>query len=51
MKESGRQWEQCAAKAGFGPASHFHAVGDGAHWIAAQIDPRFGEDYRRQFPH
>lgn len=42
VEESGRQWERCAAKAGFGPASHLHAVGDGAPWIAPQMDVRFG---------
>lgn len=42
VEESGRQWERCAAKAGFGPASHLHAVGDGAPWIAAQMEARFG---------
>jgi hypothetical protein len=42
VEESGRQWERCAAKAGFGPASHLHAVGDGAPWIAHQVDARFG---------
>lgn len=25
VEESGRQWERCAAKAGFGPGSHLHA--------------------------
>jgi hypothetical protein len=42
VEESGRQWERCAAKAGFGPASHLHAVGDGAPWIAKQMEVRFG---------
>ena len=42
VEESGRQWERCAAKAGFGPASHLHAVGDGAPWIATQMEARFG---------
>jgi hypothetical protein len=42
VEESGRQWERCAAKAGFGPASHLHAVGDGAPWIATQVEARFG---------
>ena len=42
VEESGRQWARCAAKAGFGPASHLHAVGDGAPWIAHQVDARFG---------
>jgi hypothetical protein len=42
VEESGRQWARCAAKAGFGPSSHLHAVGDGAVWIAAQVEARFG---------
>lgn len=42
VEESGRQRERCAAKAGFGPASHLHAVGDGAPWIATQMEARFG---------
>ena len=41
-EESGRQWARCAAKAGFGPGSHLHAVGDGAAWITSQLDLRFG---------
>lgn len=39
---SGRQLEQCAVKAGFGTNSHLHAVGDGAPWIADQVDINFG---------
>ena len=42
VEESGRQWGRCAMKAGFGPDSHLHAVGDGAPWIAAQVEARFG---------
>jgi hypothetical protein len=42
VEESGRQWERCAAKAGFGPGSRLHAVGDGAPWIANQVEARFG---------
>lgn len=42
VEESGRQWERCAAKAGFGPQSQLHAVGDGAPWIADQVDLHFG---------
>ena len=42
VEASGRQWERCAAKAGFGPASHLHAVGDGAPWIATQLEACFG---------
>lgn len=42
VEESGRQWARCAAKAGFGPESQLHAVGDGAPWIANQVDLQFG---------
>jgi len=42
VEESGRQWWRCAAKAGFGPASHRHGVGDGAPWIVNQVDLQFG---------
>jgi hypothetical protein len=42
VEESGRQWWRCAAKAGLGPGSHLHAVGDGAPWIANQVDVQFG---------
>lgn len=42
VEESGRQWRRCAVKAGFGPGSHLHAVGDGAPWIANQVERQFG---------
>jgi hypothetical protein len=42
VEESGRQWWRCAAKAGFGPGSQLHAVGDGAPWIANQLELQFG---------
>ena len=42
VEESGRQWARCAAKAGFGADRHLHAVGDGAPWIASQVEARFG---------
>jgi len=42
VEESGRQWWRCAAKAGFGPGSELHAVGDGAPWIANQVEMHFG---------
>ena len=42
VEESGRQWGRCAAKAGFGPSSHLHGVGDGAPWIVNQMDLQFG---------
>ncbi len=46
VEESGRQWGRCAAKAGFGPGSQLHAVGDGAPWIANQMDLQFGTQGR-----
>ena len=42
VEESGRQWWRCAAKAGFGPASHRHGLGDGAPWMVNQFDCYFG---------
>lgn len=42
VEESGRQWGRCAAKAGFGPASHLHGLGDGAPWIVNPFDLHFG---------
>ncbi|HYQ92880.1 MAG TPA: ISKra4 family transposase [Candidatus Competibacteraceae bacterium] len=42
VEESGRQGWRCAAKAGFGPGSQLHAVGDGAPWIANQLELQFG---------
>jgi hypothetical protein len=42
VEESGRQWARCAAKAGFGPDRRLHAIGDGAPWIADQVDLQFG---------
>ena len=53
VEESGRQWARCAAKAGFGADSHLHAVGDGAPWIASQVEACFGTQgsYRVDFYH
>jgi hypothetical protein len=31
-----------AILAGFGKQTHLHAVGDGATWIANQVDAKFG---------
>lgn len=42
VDEAGRQLFDCARRAGFGSRSHLHAVGDGAEWIAAQVEERFG---------
>ena len=46
VEESGRQWWRCAAKAGFGPASHLHGLSDGAPWIVNQFDLHFGTQGR-----
>lgn len=40
---AGRQLLDCALRAGFGAASHVHALGDGAAWIVGQVDEQFGE--------
>jgi hypothetical protein len=42
-EEAGRQLFHCARRAGFGANSRVHSVGDGATWIAAQIEERFGD--------
>jgi hypothetical protein len=39
---AGRELFDCAQRAGFGNNTHVHAVGDGAEWIAGQVDERFG---------
>ncbi len=39
---AGQQLFNCAARAGLGPRSHIHAVGDGAPWIADQVEDQFG---------
>jgi hypothetical protein len=39
---AGRELFDCAKRAGFGQKTHVHVVGDGAEWIAAQVDERFG---------
>ena len=36
----------CACRAGFGRDSQLHAVGDGADWITAQVEERFGQNGR-----
>jgi hypothetical protein len=45
-EEAGRRLFACAVRAGFGTGSRVHAVGDGAPWIAGQIDEQFGEQGR-----
>lgn len=43
---AGQQLFDCAARAGFGTRSHIHAVGDGAPWIADQVEDQFGAQGR-----
>ena len=42
VAEAGKQLFGCARSAGFGKKSRVHAVGDGAEWIALQVEERFG---------
>jgi Uncharacterised protein family (UPF0236) len=42
VADAGQQLYHCAVQAGFGKRTHLHAVGDGATWIADQIDEQFG---------
>ena len=39
---AGRKLLACATQAGFGAGTHIHAVGDGAPWIADQVEEQFG---------
>lgn len=39
---AGRQLFHCATQAGFGANTSVHAVGDGARWIADQVETQFG---------
>ena len=39
---AGRHLFACATRAGFGTRSYVHVVGDGAPWIAAQVQEQFG---------
>lgn len=41
-REAGKQLFACAGMAGFGTNSHVHVVGDGAPWIEAQVQDKFG---------
>lgn len=42
IEQAGRALFDCARRAGFGQDTHLHAVGDGAPWIAAQVENQFG---------
>ena len=41
-RDAGKQLFACAMLAGFGINSHVHVVGDGAPWIATQVQEKFG---------
>lgn len=46
VKQAGQTLFDCAVRAGFGQRSQLHAVGDGAEWIASQVEDQFGaNDY------
>lgn len=53
VAQAGRQLFHCARVAGFGSNSRIHAVGDGADWIATQVEEQFGTqgDYLVDFYH
>jgi len=42
VADAGQQLYHCAVQSGFGKKTHLHAVGDGATWLADQIDEQFG---------
>lgn len=42
-EQAGAVWLDCVIRAGAGAQTHLHGVGDGALWIAAQSEERFGE--------
>ena len=53
VAQAGRELFHCARVAGFGSNSRIHAVGDGADWIATQVEEQFGAqgDYLVDFYH
>lgn len=42
VDQAGAQLFHCAREVGFGTQTRVHAVGDGAEWIATQVEHRFG---------
>jgi hypothetical protein len=42
-EQAGEVWLDCVIRSGAGTQTHVHCVGDGALWIAAQSEKRFGE--------
>jgi len=43
---AGERLKACALAAGFGTETHFHSVGDGAPWIAHQVQDKFADQGR-----
>ena len=43
VDEAGQSLFNCAVAAGFGEQTYLHSVGDGATWIANQLEKQFGE--------
>jgi len=41
-EQAGAVWLDCVIRAGAGAQTHLHCLGDGALWIAAQSEERFG---------
>lgn len=46
VAESGEQWRRCADQVGWDRRTRLHAVGDGAPWIAEQVEAQFGAQGR-----
>lgn len=44
VNQAGHALFDCAVRAGFGQQSRLHAVGDGADWIASQVEEQFGRN-------
>ncbi len=42
VDEAGKEFFDCACRAGFGRGTYLHSVGDGAVWICGQVEKRFG---------
>lgn len=42
VAQAGQALFDCAKRVGFGKHTYLHAVGDGAEWIAAQVEAQFG---------
>ena len=42
VEQVGEQWFDCAVRAGAGSQTQLHCLGDGASWIAGQVEARFG---------